>query len=220
MKGNCSGLHVQYECKARAIAPTPKLPNASCLMSVQSLSPTPSFPCKPPPLRHSRVEPSPPLRHSRAGGNLCLGLKAALDSRLRGNDGNRRQALRGNDGNRRQALRGNNGNRRQALRGNDGNRRQALRGNDGNRRQARRKNDRVKALLPVQRVNTVLTARIKPIFLYFLRLLRSFCALCVLPPYPPPHSLPRSLCQPRFVACELLLHLGGCCAAQGVAGVE
>ena len=97
MKGNCSGLHVQYECKARAIAPTPKLPNASCLMSVQSLSPTPSFPCKPPLLRHSRVEPSPPLRHSRAGGNLCLGLKAALDSRLRGNDGNKRQFSRVGD---------------------------------------------------------------------------------------------------------------------------
>ena len=97
MKGNCSGLHVQYECKARAIAPTPKLPNASCLMSVQNLSPTPSFPCKPPPLRHSRVEPSPPLRHSRAGGNLCLGLKAALDSRLRGNDGNKRQFSRVGD---------------------------------------------------------------------------------------------------------------------------
>ena len=84
-------------CKARAVTPTPKLPNASCLMSVQSLSPTPSFPCKPPPLRHSRVEPSPPLRHSRAGGNLCLGLKAALDSRLRGNDGNKRQFSRVGD---------------------------------------------------------------------------------------------------------------------------
>ena len=165
-----------------------------------------------PPHHHSHVEPSPASSFPRRRESMPL--------IVRGNDGNRRQALRGNDGNRRQTLRGNNGNRRQALRGNDGNRRQALRGNDGNRRQARRKNDRVKALLPVQRVNTVLTARIKPIFLYFLRLLRSFCALCVLPPYPPPHSLPRSLCQPRFVACELLLHLGGCCAAQGVAGVE
>ena len=28
-----------------------------------------------------------PLRHSRADGNPCLGLKAALDSRMRGNDG-------------------------------------------------------------------------------------------------------------------------------------
>ena len=124
MKGNCSGLHVQYECKARAIAPTPKLPNASCLMSVQSLSPTPSFPCKPPPLRHSRVEPSPPLRHSRAGGNLCFVLNAALDSRLRGNDGIYLSALYCR---------------------------------------------RVPPFCPIH-------------FWCFLRLLRSFCALCVLPP--------------------------------------
>ena len=159
-----------------------------------------------------------PLRHSRAGGNPCLLWCAAVDSRLRGNDGNRRQALRGNDGNRRQALRGNNGNRRQALRGNDGNRRQALRGNDGNRRQARRKNDRVKALLPVQRVNTVLTARIKPIFLYFLRLLRNLCALCVLPPLPPapafpaPQLMPAALCGGRVaVALGWVLCRPGCC---------
>ena len=97
---------MQYECKARAIAPTPKLPNASCLMSVQSLSRTPSFPCKPPPLSRFRVEPSPPICHSRAGGNPCLGLNAAVDSRLRGNDGNLQQARHGNDGNKRKVRSG------------------------------------------------------------------------------------------------------------------
>ena len=66
----------------------------------------------------------PYLRHSRAGGNLCFVLNAALDSRLRGNDGIYLSALYCRS---------------------------------------------VPPFCPIH-------------FWCFLRLLRSFCALCVLPP--------------------------------------
>ena len=55
----------------------------------QAVAPLPCHSCAEPAAscHHSCTEPASCYRHSRAGGNPCLCLCAAVDSRLRGNDG-------------------------------------------------------------------------------------------------------------------------------------
>ena len=57
-------------------------------------------------------------RHSRAGGNPQQRTIKGMDSRLRGNDGNKRQGRCVDDGNKMQGRRVDDWNKRQALRGN------------------------------------------------------------------------------------------------------
>ena len=66
--------------------------------------------------RFYALQPYP--RHSRAGGNPQQRTIKGMDSRLRGNDGNKRQGRCVDDGNKMQGRRVDDWNKRQALRGN------------------------------------------------------------------------------------------------------